>query len=347
MGCGWIGGDHMRSDGRLALLLGNTAVAVIGAGVMYALVCAFVVESPRDPHNDADQPETAADVPENSIPFRDTLARLEPPERDPDLLQNDDPDAAWSTETHQERVARGAGPRFDLPSSRRVPSQAADPRAQRRFYTLKARLDEIAPTARARLAARFEAAKAAWPPSEMVLIAIKDEKALELHARVAGEPWKMIHRYKVLAASGGSGPKLRQGDRQVPEGIYGISLLNPNSAYHVSLRVNYPNAFDRQMAAKEGRKDLGGDIMIHGKNLSAGCLAMGDEAVEEIFVLAAQTGLANVKLIIAPTDLRQKGVPALEPGRPEWLPQLYTEVATQMAEFKAPPSPGLLSFFFR
>jgi hypothetical protein len=73
---------------------------------------------------------------------------------------------------------------------------------------------------------------------------------------------------------------------------------------------------------------------------------MGDEAVEEIFVLAAQAGLANVKLIIAPTDLRRKAVPAAEPGRPEWLPKLYTEVATQMAEYKVPPSSSLLSFFF-
>src|SRR5262249_27232730 len=111
------------------------------------------------------------------------------------------------------------------------------------------------------------------------------------------------------------------------------------------LRVNYPNAFDRQMAAKDGRKNLGGDIMIHGKNLSAGCLAMGDEAVEELFVLAAQTGLSNIKLIIAPTDFRENGLTALDPGRPEWLPRLYTEIAAAMSEFKAPRNRGLLSFF--
>jgi murein L,D-transpeptidase YafK len=62
----------------------------------------------------------------------------------------------------------------------------------------------------------------------------------------------LIHRYPLLAASGVAGPKLRQGDKQVPEGVYGISFLNPNSRYDVSLRVNYPNAFDRQMAAKDG-----------------------------------------------------------------------------------------------
>lgn len=99
------------------------------------------------------------------------------------------------------------------------------------------------------------------------------------------------------------------------------------------------------MAAKDGRKDLGGDIMIHGKNSSAGCLAIGDDAAEELFVLVAQAGLANVKLIIAPTDFRRSGMPKVEPGQPVWLPQLYSEVASAMAEFKPPAKTSLLSFF--
>ena len=339
----------MRSDGRLALLLGNTAVALIGSAVMYALVSTVGVEPTR---RMATQPEPAETTEEANLDERlekyERLARLAPPERDPELLDSQEPAAPWSTEAHQQKSAPVPLPRLDVPSTRpSSPPVASDPRARRRVYTLKARLAELAPAATERLMSRFEAAKAVWPPTEIVFIAIKDERALELHARAAGTPWKMIHRYKVLAASGSSGPKLRQGDRQVPEGIYGIALLNPNSAYHVSLRVNYPNAFDRQMAAKDGRKDLGGDIMIHGKNLSAGCLAMGDEAVEEIFVLAAKAGITNVKVIIAPTDMREKGVSRQEPGRPDWLPQLYTEVATQMAEFKAPPKPGLLSFFWK
>ena len=226
-----------------------------------------------------------------------------------------------------------------------LPWQTTKPGMPQRTYTLKTRLDELSPTAKSRLAAKFEAAKAIWPPAEITLIAIKDEKILELHARPSGGAWTMIHRYRVLAASGGAGPKLRQGDRQVPEGVYGILFLNPNSTYHVSLRVNYPNAFDRMMGAKDGREDLGGDIMIHGKNLSAGCLAIGDEAAEELFVLAAQTGLSNVKLIIAPTDFRQNGVRSSEPGWPDWLPKLYADVAVAMSEYKSPRNMGLLSFF--
>jgi len=146
----------------------------------------------------------------------------------------------------------------------------------------------------------------------------------------------------VLAASGASGPKLQRGDRQGPEGVYRISYLNPNSRYHVSLRVNYPNRFDRKMASPDGRRNLGGDIMIHGKNSSAGCLAMGDNAAEELFVLAAEVGLSRIRVIIAPTDLRTSEIPSKR-DTPKWLPQLYREIAGAMTEFKAPPKPTLWS----
>lgn len=212
--------------------------------------------------------------------------------------------------------------------------------------TLEDRLTAISPAANKRLAGKFEAANAVWPPAAIGLVAVKDKKMVELYARSNGGEWKFIHRYPVLAASGAAGPKLRQGDNQVPEGVYGVSFLNPNSRYHVSLRVDYPNAFDRRMAEKDGRKNLGGDIMIHGKAVSNGCMAVGDAAAEELFVIASRVGLSNVKVVIAPTDFRSNGLPAVEQGQPPWLPNLYKEVANNMSEFKAPPSTGLLSFFW-
>ena len=219
-----------------------------------------------------------------------------------------------------------------------------------RSVSLSQRLTEIAPGASARLAGKFQAAGLAWPPAEAALVAVKDSRTLELHARSQGGAWTFVHRYQVLAASGTAGPKLRKGDRQVPEGIYRISFLNPNSKYHVSLRVNYPNEFDRQMAAKDGRKDLGGDIMIHGKAASSGCLAVGDAAAEELFVLSERIGLAQVKLVIAPVDFRREAVPTPKPGDPPWLAGLYAQVASEMSAYKAPVASGgvvsgLLSFF--
>ncbi len=266
--------------------------------------------------------------------------------------ETENPDT-WSAETHAEtQPAPGWGTRLSIFPPQRAPSAppGMSPAAKsgpQKSYSLSEKLAEISPGATQRLTAKFATAKVAWPPAEMALVAIKDEKIVELHARQPGAEWKLVHRYPVLAASGRSGPKLRQGDRQVPEGIYGISFLNPNSRYHVSMRVNYPNAFDREMAAKEGRSDLGGDIMIHGKALSVGCLAVGDAAAEELFVLAAQVGLPSIKLIIAPTDFRRGGVPTADQSQPAWVPKLYTEVAAAMTDYKRPPSAfgGLLSFF--
>jgi len=259
-----------------------------------------------------------------------------------DHIAAEDP-TTWSSET---TVA------LSPPSIVRLPNDAAaqlpwqgDRALRKKRYSLTERLREIGPTAQERLHAKFLAAKAPWRPAELALVALKDEKVLELHARPAGGSWTFIHRYPILAASGITGPKLRRGDKQVPEGVYGISFLNPNSQFHVALRVNYPNAFDRRMGHRDGRKDLGGDIMIHGKAASTGCLAIGDAAAEEMFVLAAETGLKNIKLVIAPTDFRKIAVPSAAPGQPEWLPQLYTEVAEAMAPFKAPASGGLLSLF--
>ena len=97
------------------------------------------------------------------------------------------------------------------------------------------------------------------------------------------------------------------------------------------------------MAAKDGRKNLGGDIMIHGKNVSSGCLAVGDESAEELFVLAAEVGIGNIMVVIAPTDFRRNAAVSLPKG-PDWVPKLYTEIASAMAPYKAPPSaPSLLS----
>lgn len=227
-----------------------------------------------------------------------------------------------------------------------LPTNSAVQSVLRPDRSLKERLSEISPAAMKRIKDKFEAANAPWPPADITLIGLKDKKVLDLYARSRNGSWQLIHRYDVLAASGGAGPKLRQGDKQVPEGIYSISFLNPNSRYHVSMRLNYPNEFDRQMAVKDGRKELGGDIMIHGKAVSVGCLAVGDAAAEELFVLAAETGLSHIKVIIAPKDFRREEVPQeASAEQPRWLPKLYTQVASAMNEFPKPPGSGLLSFF--
>ena len=187
----------------------------------------------------------------------------------------------------------------------------------------------FAPAAVDQLKPYFRKAGVNYPPSEIVLIAIKDEKKMELWARSNGK-FKLIRPYNIKAASGMRGPKLRQGDRQVPEGVYHISRLNPNSNYHLSMKVDYPNDFDLEHAEYDGRSNLGGDIFIHGKNVSAGCLAMGDAAIEELFVLAAHVGTENIKVIIAPSDPRQRPLDSSLPSLPEWTPELYQRITREI-----------------
>jgi hypothetical protein len=200
-------------------------------------------------------------------------------------------------------------------------------------YSVEDRLAQFGSQARARLAPHFSAAGVPFPPQSVALLAFKDTLRLELYARGAGQGWMPIRAYPVLAASGELGPKLREGDKQVPEGLYRVTLLNANSRFHVSLRLDYPNAFDLRMAQVEGRNKLGGDIMIHGKDVSAGCLAVGDEAAEELFTLAAMVMPAAVHTVISPTDFRTAAEPAVPVGGVRWMADLYSLIRSELANF--------------
>lgn len=175
----------------------------------------------------------------------------------------------------------------------------------------------------------FTKAKVSFPPKAITLVALKQEKKLELWARDNKE-FRLIHTYDIRAASGVAGPKLRQGDKQVPEGIYRIEGLNPNSNYHLSMRINYPNEFDLFHAEEEGRTNPGSDIFIHGWAVSIGCLAMGDETIEELFVITAKVGAENVKVVIAPHDPRDYPLETYSEQLPEWTAELYDDISDEI-----------------
>ncbi len=199
-------------------------------------------------------------------------------------------------------------------------------------WSVAQRIDQFGDAARTRLAPHYATAGVAWPGRSVALLAFKDARQLELHAQDTAGQWRFVRAYPIRAASGGPGPKLREGDLQVPEGRYRVTFLNANSAYHVSLRLDYPNAHDRAMARADGRTQLGGDIMIHGRAVSIGCLAMGDEAAEDLFTLAADIGMERMEVLIAPTDFRRAAPPAQVEG-PAWLGALYASLATELARF--------------
>ena len=169
---------------------------------------------------------------------------------------------------------------------------------------------------------------AASADGKLRILVFKNERSVEVHA----PGWKVPRIYSMTAFSGTLGPKLREGDGQIPEGIYGIEYLNPNSSYYLSLKVTYPNTSDLARAKANGRTNLGGDIMLHGKAVTIGCVPVGDDAIEDIFYLAHAVGIRNVSVIIAPYDMRKGRKPELERSSLKWYPILCNEIHTALGE---------------
>jgi murein L,D-transpeptidase YafK len=122
-----------------------------------------------------------------------------------------------------------------------------------------------------------------YPPVRVLLRVFKEESVVEVWA--AGKASEALVRVAVYLACDvppEPGPKSRQGDGRVPEGFYRIDGLNSASAFHLSMHVSYPNAWDRRRSTARA---LGGDIMIHGNCVSIGCVAMTDERIQELWVL--------------------------------------------------------------
>lgn len=197
------------------------------------------------------------------------------------------------------------------------------------------RIRQYGAAADARWQPSFAAANRTYPPARIGLLVFKDEARMEVQAAGPDGHFAFVRSLPILAASGGPGPKLREGDRQVPEGIYRIESLNPNSSYHLALRLNYPNDDDRAKGREDGREHLGGDIMIHGRAASIGCLAMGDPAAEDLFVLAARTGIREIEVLLCPGDLRRKKIlPPL--AAPAWTKSRYAALAAALLRYPLP-----------
>ncbi len=127
---------------------------------------------------------------------------------------------------------------------------------------------------------RFENQGIKWG-SPIFLRAFKKERQLELWTKDKGK-FTLFDTYHIAGTSGGPGPKLREGDGQIPEGFYFVTpdQMNPQSDFHLSFNIGYPNRFDKAHAR------TGSFIMIHGSDVSIGCLAMTNSKIEEIYTLA-------------------------------------------------------------
>ena len=132
---------------------------------------------------------------------------------------------------------------------------------------------------------QFEAKKLTWPPQEVYVRSFKYDRQLEVWVKGdLKEPFKLFKSYKVCMQSGTLGPKRMEGDYQMPEGFYYINEFNPNSNYHLALGLNYPNASDKVLSDS---LHPGSAIYIHGSCVSTGCIAISDQPIEELYVLAS------------------------------------------------------------
>jgi murein L,D-transpeptidase YafK len=118
----------------------------------------------------------------------------------------------------------------------------------------------------------------------IVIRSYKKESEVELWKRGSDGRYALMKTFPICRWSGQLGPKVREGDRQAPEGFYAITpaQMNPNSSYYLSFDTGYPNAFDRA----HGRS--GSHLMVHGSCSSRGCFAMTDEAIAEVYAIARE-----------------------------------------------------------
>jgi murein L,D-transpeptidase YafK len=119
----------------------------------------------------------------------------------------------------------------------------------------------------------------------------KEEAELEVWKKNQNGEFALLKTYPICRWSGDLGPKIKEGDRQAPEGFYTITpgLMNPNSNYYLAFNTGYPNAFDRAW----GR--TGSELMVHGDCSSRGCYAMTDEQMVEIYALARESFFGGQK----------------------------------------------------
>jgi murein L,D-transpeptidase YafK len=137
------------------------------------------------------------------------------------------------------------------------------------------------------------------PPATMALMAtkgmskndpilirsFKKEAEMEVWKRGSNGRYALLKTFPICRWSGQLGPKVREGDRQAPEGFYSVTpgQMNPNSAYYLSFDTGYPNAYDR------ARGGTGSALMVHGSCSSRGCFAMTDESIAEIYAIARES----------------------------------------------------------
>ncbi len=127
--------------------------------------------------------------------------------------------------------------------------------------------------------------------SPILVRIFKEEAELEVWKKNRDGEFALLKTYPICRWSGDLGPKMKEGDRQAPEGFYTITpgQMNPNSNYYLAFNTGYPNAYDRAWDR------TGSELMVHGDCSSRGCYAMTDEQIQEIYALARESFFGGQK----------------------------------------------------
>jgi murein L,D-transpeptidase YafK len=159
----------------------------------------------------------------------------------------------------------------------------------------------------------FEKNRLTYKGFHVFFRAFKQEEELEVWVReAASDRYTLLHTYAFCANSGTVGPKRKEGDMQIPEGVYHINHFNPQSKFYLSLGINYPNTSDKILSHKVRP---GGSIYIHGNCVTVGCIPVTDDKIKELYILAVEAknnGQQKIPVHIFPIRLTDVGSSRLQ-----------------------------------
>lgn len=147
----------------------------------------------------------------------------------------------------------------------------------------------------------------------MFLRGFKQERIMEVWIKENGASrYSLLTQYDFCSMSGSLGPKRMEGDRQIPEGVYHINHFDPQSNFHLSLGINYPNESDKLLG---DRHMPGSAIYIHGNCVTIGCIPVSDDKIKELYILAVEAtnnGQTKIPVHLFPARLNNENMSDLE-----------------------------------
>ena len=206
-------------------------------------------------------------------------------------------------------IVIATGVLFFLPESHSAPANTSFRESQKKFGKVKTAYDLKWPGIKQKL----NSLGVDTSSFEIFIRGFKQEEELEVWVKSAKKTsWQLYATFPICQGSGVAGPKRCQGDGQVPEGFYDVSVFNPSSNYLLSLGVSYPNASDKIFACKG---DPGGAIMIHGNCVTIGCIPITDDKIQELYVMAVEArtgGQSDIPIHLFPARMSDANLAALK-----------------------------------